>query len=80
MFSKNEMFYVLYGYRVDVHYDLHTLLTPYLLVVTSRSHVLNLLTSHWLVAASCGHMPILLCKNTAHLRYPRETFHSYWPF
>ena len=58
--SKNEMFYM---DPVDVHYNLHTLLTPYLLVVASRSHVLNMLASHWIVAASSGHMPLLLCKN-----------------
>ena len=48
---------------VDVHYNLHTLLTPYLLVVASRSQVLNMRASHRLVADSSSHMPLLLSKH-----------------
>ena len=58
--SKNEMFYM---DTVDVHYNLHTLLTPYLFVVTSWSHMLNMIASQWFVADSSDHMCLLLCKN-----------------
>ena len=54
--SKNKMFYM---DTVDVHYYLHTLLTPYLFAVMSRSNACVSLALLLTQAVTC---PSFLCK------------------